>query len=70
MAICQGFYRGYHMEAENKQNLLNERHKIKCPFCGYEMPIFYGTSANAKDLHVRCKARHCRKFFEIKIAEK
>lgn len=55
------------MEAENKQISLPERQKIKCPFCGYEMPIFYGDTAKAKDLHVRCKARHCRKFFEIRI---
>ncbi len=55
------------MESENKQITLTDRHKVKCPFCGYEMPIFFGDKAMASDLHVRCKARHCRKFFEIKI---
>lgn len=44
-----------------------DKAKVKCPFCGYEMPIFYGRDASAKDLHVRCKARHCKKFFEIRI---
>ncbi len=44
-----------------------ERVKVRCPYCGYEMPIFCGKDARAKDLHVRCKARHCKKFFEIRI---
>lgn len=43
------------------------RIKVQCPYCGYKMPIFYGKDAKAEDLHVRCKARHCKKFFEINI---
>lgn len=42
--------------------------KVVCPHCGYEMPIFCGKNAKSEDLHVRCKARHCKKFFEIVIA--
>lgn len=49
-----------HAEHQNKV-------KVKCPYCGYEMPIFCGDKARAEDLHVRCKARHCKKFFEIRI---
>ena len=41
--------------------------KVVCPHCGYEMPIFCGKNAVVEDLHVRCKARHCKRFFEIHI---
>ena len=42
--------------------------KIKCPFCGYEMPIIYNKSQTiAKGLFVVCKGRKCKKKFEIKI---
>lgn len=42
--------------------------KIKCPFCGYEMPIIYNKKqAKVKGLFVICKGRNCKKKFEIKI---
>ncbi len=42
--------------------------KVKCPFCGYEMPIKYDKDiAEAKGLFVKCKGRNCKKEFEIKI---
>lgn len=42
--------------------------KIKCPFCGYEMPIQYdGDKAKAEGIFVKCKGRNCKKEFEIKI---
>ena len=41
--------------------------KVKCPYCGYEMPIKIGPNAECKDLHVKCKGRNCKKVFEIKI---
>lgn len=41
--------------------------KIKCPFCGYEMPILYNEKTIAKSLFVKCKGRNCKKEFEIKI---
>lgn len=42
--------------------------KVKCPFCGYEMPIKYNEQeAKAKGLFVKCKGRNCKKEFEIKI---
>ena len=40
--------------------------KIKCPYCGYEMPISC-TEAECKGLVVKCKGRNCKKEFEIKI---
>lgn len=41
--------------------------KIKCPYCGYEMPIFKGKNAQCMGLWVKCKGRNCQKEFEIKI---
>ena len=54
-------------ETEQKK----EMRKVKCPFCGYEMPIFYrpGTAA-CRDNFVKCKGKHCRKEFEIRIEVK
>ena len=45
------------------------RKKIKCPACGYEMPIFRTPEARCKGVFVKCKGRQCGKVFEIKIAE-
>lgn len=42
--------------------------KIKCPFCGYEMPIWYNEKeSKSKGVFVKCKGRNCKKEFEIKI---
>lgn len=45
--------------------------KVKCPHCGYEMPITYDpNTAVCKGLKIRCKGRNCKKLFEIKINTK
>lgn len=44
-----------------------KRTKIKCPHCGYKMPIEYEEKGVCKGVFVRCKARHCRREFEIKL---
>lgn len=41
--------------------------KVKCPYCGYQMPIEYDENAKARGIFVRCKGRNCKKKFEIKI---
>lgn len=41
--------------------------KIKCPYCGYIMPITYDLTAKCKGVYVRCKGKKCKKVFEIKI---
>ena len=46
------------------------RKKVRCPYCGYEMPIFYDERSVCKGLTIRCKGRNCRKEFEIKIKAK
>ncbi len=45
----------------------NNLKHIKCPFCGYLMPILKRENAVCSGLYVKCKARHCKKEFEIKI---
>ncbi len=45
------------MTADNK--------KVECPHCGYKMPIIINTGAKCEGLTVKCKARHCKKVFEI-----
>lgn len=41
--------------------------KIKCPFCGYSMPIRYSGNAHSAGLVVKCKGRNCRKEFEVRV---
>lgn len=42
--------------------------KVKCPFCGYEMPILFDEEkAKANGVFIKCKGRKCKKEFEIKI---
>lgn len=41
--------------------------KIKCPYCGYIMPIKRDENAVCRGLHVQCKARNCKREFEIRI---
>lgn len=44
--------------------------KIKCPYCGYEMPVWYDPKkAEAKGIFIRCKGRNCRREFEIRIKQ-
>lgn len=41
--------------------------KVKCPYCGYGMPLAYDKTAVCRGLYIRCKGRNCKKLFEIKI---
>ena len=48
-----------------------EKVKVKCPFCGYSMPIHYDPkTAKCSGIWVRCKGRNCKKEFEVKINTK
>lgn len=40
--------------------------RVRCPYCGYEMPVFVDRNAVCKGVFVRCKGRKCRKIFEIR----
>ena len=44
------------------------RKKIRCPFCGHEQNIQYVPGAVSRGLFMRCKARQCRKEFEVRLA--
>lgn len=45
----------------------NELKKVKCPHCGYEMPVFIASYAHSAGIFVRCKGRNCKKLFEIRV---
>ena len=48
-----------------------ERVKVKCPYCGYLMPIqFDPKTAKCRGVYVRCKGRNCKRIFEVKINTK
>lgn len=42
---------------------------IKCPFCGYKMPIVFSDTSFSSGVLVKCKARHCKKTFEITVKD-
>lgn len=43
--------------------------RVKCPHCGYSMPISYSEKAACSGITAKCKGRNCGKEFEIKIKE-
>ena len=47
-----------------------EDHRVKCPHCGYRMPIELSSDAVARGLFVKCKGRNCGKRFEIVLPPK
>lgn len=49
---------------------MKKKQKIKCPFCGYEMPIYFDDKSECKGVFIRCKGRNCKKVFEIKLNSK
>ena len=44
--------------------------KIKCPHCGYIMPLTYKESSSCRGVYVKCKGRKCGQIFEIRLPEK
>ncbi|MCB6661604.1 MULTISPECIES: hypothetical protein [Eubacterium] len=41
--------------------------RIKCPYCGYKMPLSLALDAESKGVFAICKGRNCGKIFEIKV---
>ena len=41
--------------------------KVKCPECGHEQNVFFDKSASCRGVFLRCKARHCKKIFELRL---
>lgn len=54
-------------DMSENQNQKPKDTKIKCPYCGYEMPIFVKPPAVCRGVFTKCKGRHCKKEFEIKV---
>lgn len=48
---------------------MKPRKKVKCPHCGYTMPIEKNDRAECKGVFVKCKGRGCGKVFEIVISK-
>ena len=53
-----------------QEEMMRKRKKIICPYCGYEMPVFFDEWAVSKGVYIRCKGRNCKKIFEIRIGVK
>lgn len=43
--------------------------KVKCPYCGYLMPLFILPKAKCSGITTKCKNNCCKKVFEIKVKE-
>lgn len=43
--------------------------KVKCPHCGYEMPLTHGKDAECRGVFIKCKGRGCKRIFEVKIRD-
>lgn len=41
--------------------------RVKCPYCGYEMPVYAANNASCTGIFVVCKGRNCKKLFEIRV---
>lgn len=41
--------------------------KIKCPYCGYTMPVRFNDTSFSKGVFIKCKGKNCKQVFEIKI---
>lgn len=44
-----------------------ERRKVKCPYCGHAQNVQYAPNAECQGVFLRCRARHCKKVFEMRI---
>ena len=44
-----------------------EAARVRCPACGYEMPISYKGDAECDGVSVPCKGRGCHAVFNLKI---
>ncbi len=46
------------------------KEKVKCPFCGYEMPIWISDFSYCSGITVKCKGRNCKREFQLFIEPK
>lgn len=43
------------------------RKKVRCPYCGHEQNVQYIPGAVSRGIYMRCKARQCKREFEVRI---
>lgn len=43
--------------------------RVRCPVCGYQMPISYTKEAECEGVMISCKGRNCHAVFELKIKD-
>ena len=43
--------------------------RVRCPYCGYLMPVWQEEDAESSGIWVRCKGRNCKKLFEVKVTK-
>lgn len=51
------------------ETMKQEKRKVRCPFCGYWMPVYYYDKKIIPErtgLYMRCKRQECRKEFELR----
>ncbi len=44
-----------------------KRVQVRCPKCGYRMPVYYTEIASCRGVFVTCKGRNCKTRFEVII---
>lgn len=58
------------MESENNQAQKRPWFvKVRCPACGYIMPVSYTEDAECHGIYVSCKGRNCKNIFEVIIKQ-
>lgn len=48
---------------------MEQREKVRCPYCGYRMPVEAAADAVSRGIYVKCKGRGCGRVFEIRRPE-
>lgn len=43
-----------------------EKLKVRCPWCGHPINVFYQEDAVCRGVFFRCKNKACRKDFELR----
>lgn len=49
---------------------MEDKKKVECPYCGSTQNVQYTPQALCCGVYIKCRARHCRKVFEIKLGNK
>lgn len=50
----------------DKSENIKEMEKVKCPYCGTHVNVFFRKDAVCKGVFFKCKNKDCRKQFEFR----